>query len=67
MNGNQSWLPVWMMVHVIKSRRVDAMLIYWAAMVPPTPTYNIIYTVSNFDEYVPITVIRLMLSENSLL
>ena len=30
------------------------MLIYWAAMVPPRPTYNIIYTVSNFPEYVPI-------------
>ena len=52
---------------MIISRRVDAMLIYWAAMVPPKQTYNIIYTVSNFDEYVLITVIRPMLSENSLL
>ena len=37
------------------------MLIYWTAMGHATPTYN----VYNFDEYVPSTVIPLMLSENS--
>ena len=47
-------------------QRVDDMLIYKAAMVHATPTYHIIH-VYNFDEYVPITVILFMLSENSLL
>ena len=37
------------------------MLIYWAAMVHATPKYNIY--IYHFDEYVPITVILLMLSE----
>ena len=40
------------------------MLIYCAAMVHATPTYNI-YNVYNFGEYVPNTVILFMLSENS--
>ena len=41
------------------------MLIYGAAMVHAKPTYNI--HVYNFDEYVPITVFLLMLSEDYLL
>ena len=46
-------------------QRVDAMLIYWDAMVHATSTH-IIYNVYNVDEYIPITVILPMLSENSL-
>ena len=35
------------------------MLIYGAAMVHATPTYNHVY---NFDEYVPVTAILFMLN-----
>ena len=44
MNRNPPWLPIWMMVHMWSSQdipqRVDAMLIYSAASVNATPTYN---------------------------
>ena len=66
--GNTYWLPIWMVVHVIKSIHSLTSRCYVDLLNCNVSSHtNIHYTqYNNFDEYVPITVILLMLSENSL-